>query len=85
MSDVDVATGKVPSTGGDSTYSTTGPASVFDIKNELPDHPPPQCYFWDIMETCTPTQTQQFNNGTAIMENFIMIGYVSNDGTAIYY
>lgn len=80
MSDV----GLVPTTGV-STYSTTGPASVFDIKNEMPKHPPAECYFWDIMGTCTPTQARQFNNGTAIMKDFIMIEYISSNGIAIYY
>lgn len=84
MSDVDVATGRL-STTGSPTYSTTGPASVFDIKSAMPDHPPAECYFWDIMETCTPTQTRMLNNGSAIMKDFIMIGYILTNGTAIFY
>lgn len=84
MSDVDVATGKMP-TIGFPTYSTKGPSSVFSIKSTMPDHPPAECYFWDIMETCTPTQAKMFNNGTAIMKDFVMIGYVSGNGTAVYY
>ncbi|KEF61994.1 uncharacterized protein A1O9_03566 [Exophiala aquamarina CBS 119918] len=84
MSDVDVATGRLPTTDSP-TYSTTGAASVFDIKNAMPEHPPAQCYFWDIMETCTPTQARQFNNGTAIAKDFVMIGYLLDNGTAIYY
>jgi hypothetical protein len=84
MSDVDVATGQLPTTGLP-TYSTTGPASVFDIKSAMPEHPPAECYFWDILETCTPTQTRMLNNGTAIMKDFIMIGYILSNGTAIHY
>lgn len=84
MADVDVATGKLP-TVGLPTYSSTGPASVFSIKNALPDNPPSECYFWDIMETCTPAQAKRFNNGTAVMKDFVMIGYVLDNGTAVHY
>ncbi|ORY69594.1 Alpha/Beta hydrolase protein [Pseudomassariella vexata] len=84
MSEKDVATGSV-STNCEETYSTIGPADISGIKNDLPDPHKPECYFWDIQETCTPEQAQIFGSGRAITENFILIGYVAQNGSAVYY
>lgn len=37
------------------------------------------------METCTPAQAQLFANGSAITENFILVGYTLEDGTRVFY
>jgi hypothetical protein len=37
------------------------------------------------METCTPAQVQLFKNGSAITEDFILVGYTLKDGTKLYY
>jgi len=84
MFDKDVATGDT-STGYGEPYSTAGPDNVFDIQNAFPVQPEPQCYFWDMLETCTPSQEQMMRNGTGIMKDFIMIGYHSYNGSTIYY
>ncbi|KAH0282290.1 alpha/beta-hydrolase [Aureobasidium namibiae CBS 147.97] len=87
--DRDVATGLVSTlpTSNASTYATTGSSSALisvgpAIKFESDA---PSCYLWDIMETCTPAQTQLFKNGSAITEDFILVGYTFGDGTKVFY
>ncbi|KIX10249.1 uncharacterized protein Z518_01330 [Rhinocladiella mackenziei CBS 650.93] len=83
MSNVDVATGKFSTRG--TSYSSKGPSSSFAIKNTIPTHPARTCYFWDILETCTPSQTEMIRNGSAILEDFVMVGYQLVNGTINYY
>ncbi|KAH0154649.1 alpha/beta-hydrolase, partial [Aureobasidium melanogenum] len=89
MFDRDVATGQIStaSASNSSTYATLGNSSALvpigaPIKFESSV---PSCYFWDIMETCTPAQAQLFTNGSAITEDFILVGYVLKDGTKVFY
>ncbi|KIW73072.1 hypothetical protein PV04_01219 [Phialophora macrospora] len=79
MKNLDISIGKVSTTKVED-YHTTGPSSVFSVKNKLPTYAPTQCYLWDIMETCTKDQGMAFANGTAITNDFIMIGTVGADG-----
>jgi carboxypeptidase D len=81
MFNKEVSTGKKPSAG----CSSTGQASVAAIKNKVPTHPVSECYVWDIFQTCTPAQAQMLRNGTALTKDFIMVGYTSANGTAVYY
>jgi hypothetical protein len=82
MFDMDVATGKV---GVDSAYTTSGLSSAF-TKSEMPPHEgPARCYVWDIFETCTPEEEQILGNGTAITENFILVGQILLDGTQSFF
>jgi carboxypeptidase D len=83
MFDKDVATGQKSTARGG--YSTNGPDNVFDITNAIPSHPVSECYLWDIFQTCTELQTDLLRNGTAILEDFIMIGHHTADGTTYYY
>ncbi|KAJ9633743.1 hypothetical protein H2204_006741 [Knufia peltigerae] len=82
MSGVDVATGETLTTSG---ISTKGPQSVFDVKVPVFSHPPPQCYFWDQLETCTASQKEMIRNDTAILKDYIMVGYRNARGVATYY
>lgn len=72
MFDTDVATGTV-STAGNANYSTRGPASSFGFKNVLPESAPPVCYLWALGVTCTDDQIQAVLNGTAIMEDYVVV------------
>lgn len=83
MFDKDVATGQKSTTRGG--YSSNGPDDVFDITNAVPSHPVSECYLWDIFQTCTELQTKLLRNGTAILKDFIMIGYHAADGSTYYY
>ncbi|EAQ88636.1 hypothetical protein CHGG_05255 [Chaetomium globosum CBS 148.51] len=83
MFDKDVATGQ-KSTSHDE-YSTDGPDNVFDITGAVPSHPVSECYLWNIIQSCTELQTDLLRNGTAILKDFIMIGYHAADGTIHYY
>lgn len=82
MSGVDVATGETLTTSG---ISTNGPQSVFDVKVPVFSHPPPQCYFWDQLETCTASQKEMICNDTAILKDYIMVGYRNASGAATHY
>jgi carboxypeptidase D len=86
MFNTDIATGKI-STAGGTTYSSSGPSTVFDIRNAVPVHPHAECYLWDVFQTCTPDQKDMLKNGTAILKDYIMIGFHLADGTgtAQYY
>ncbi|ORX94028.1 Alpha/Beta hydrolase protein [Clohesyomyces aquaticus] len=72
MLNKDVATGS-KCTAGNKSYSSTGPASSFGIKNVLPPMPENECYMWDTVFTCTPEEIQAFANGTAGFEDFVLV------------
>ncbi|KAH8659941.1 Alpha/Beta hydrolase protein, partial [Xylariales sp. PMI_506] len=92
MFDLDVATGtlatNVSSSSDDGSdgaiYSTTGSSSAITLgtKNTpVSFEAQAQCYFWDILETCTPSEKAIFSNGSAITEDWILVGYKLPDGT----
>ncbi|KAH6658956.1 Alpha/Beta hydrolase protein [Truncatella angustata] len=91
MFDRDVATGTESTLpcGGDKNkkvYSTAeGDDDVFHIKNEVPPLPEPECYFWDMYETCTGEQKKIFQSGAAITKDFVLIGYVAANGTEVLF
>lgn len=81
MFNTDVARGKNPS----ANYSTKGPSSAF-TKSEVNAQPGQSpCYLWDILETCTKSQKQILQNGTAIVENFIPVGQKQANGSTVFY
>jgi hypothetical protein len=84
MHNLDVSVGKV-STTKVKEYHTNGPSSVFGIKNKLPAYPATQCYLWDIMETCNTEQKAAFLDGTAVTEDFVLVGTVGKDGNVKRY
>jgi hypothetical protein len=77
----DVATGKNPAAG----FSTTGPDTAFTKSEVPPATGLPPCYLWDVLETCTETQKQILKNGTAIVENFILVGYKRPSGSDVFF
>jgi carboxypeptidase D len=81
MFNTDVATGKKPTTG----YSTTGSNSAFTNSKVPTQDNQAQCYLWDILETCTGVQKQILKNGSAIVEEFILVGYKQADGSKVFY
>ncbi|KAL7893039.1 Alpha/Beta hydrolase protein [Trichoderma sp. SZMC 28014] len=82
MTGADIATGQILT---EANYSTAGPSSSFCIKNTVPQPPKPLCYTWDVLETCTTSQAALLANGTAIVRDFIMVGYVLPNGTEVIY
>jgi hypothetical protein len=64
-----IATGENTIVHGD---SSSGPASSWGIKNMLPPSPPPICYLWLITNTCTPTQIEALQNGTAVVTDYVV-------------
>jgi hypothetical protein len=85
MLNKDVATGKINTAGCGSKYSTKGQASISGILSEMPTPHKPECYFWDMMETCEQEQIGLAAKGSAIFEDFIMTGYTSDNGTIIHF
>lgn len=73
MHNLDVSIGKV-STTKVPDYHTSGPGSVFSVKNPMPKYAPAQCYLWDVLETCTLEQGAALLDGTAKMKDFILVG-----------
>ncbi|KAH8596918.1 Alpha/Beta hydrolase protein [Bisporella sp. PMI_857] len=55
-------------------YTTIGPSSVFNIKNEVPDWPESKCYIL-APDTCTAEQYEQVLNGTVKVKDFIVTEY----------
>lgn len=78
----DVATGKVATISG---YATTGPSSAWTPSEMPPHEEPAHCYVWDIFETCTREEMRILGNGSAITENFILVGSTRSDGTQVFF
>jgi hypothetical protein len=68
----DIATGK-HKTACRSHYGTKGPSSSFGIKNVLPPSRKGDCYVYDAVNTCTPDQLEALLDGSAVVENFIVV------------
>ncbi|KAI0158422.1 Alpha/Beta hydrolase protein [Pestalotiopsis sp. NC0098] len=90
MSNKDVATGTVSTEEGScgaKPYSTSeGLDSIQSVMNDQqPAAHKHECYFWDMYETCSTDEKQMFQNGTAITKDYILIGHVGANGTAIYF
>ncbi|KAI4602361.1 hypothetical protein KJ359_009602 [Pestalotiopsis sp. 9143b] len=90
MSNTDVATGTVSTdreSRGGKPYSTSeGLDSIQSVMNDQqPAAHKHECYFWDMYETCSTAEKQMFKNGTAIAKDYILIGYVGANGTAMYF
>lgn len=69
----DIATGRID-TACNSSYSTQGPASTWQIKNKVPMSPEPQCYILSLESTCTSDQINSVVNNTAIIKDWIVVG-----------
>ena len=82
MFNKDVAT-RWTSLGSTSNYSTTGRSSNFPIKNTVPAPQQATCYIWDILETCTPGQKAMLQNDSAIVKDFLVVGFKSAKETAV--
>lgn len=55
-------------------YKTVGPDNTFHIKNEVPERPESVCYII-TPESCTSEQFEAVANGTAIIKDYVFIGY----------
>jgi carboxypeptidase C (cathepsin A) len=77
MFNTDIATGKISTTKNNS-YSSTGPSSTWQIKNDVLKGPEPVCYTLALGSTCTNDQTESVMNGTALIHDYIVIDKNSN-------
>ncbi|KAJ5795055.1 Peptidase S10 serine carboxypeptidase [Penicillium paradoxum] len=68
----DLATGKID-TAKDRSYTTSGPASTWHIKNKVPESPHPVCYILALESTCTEDQIASVINGTATIRDYIVV------------
>ena len=71
MFNKDVATGTVDVC---DEYSTEGLSEAWTPSELILEDEVASCYIWDIMETCTKEQMQIIANGTAVTENFVLVG-----------
>lgn len=78
MSHVDIASGKLPTSGN---YSTSGPSSTFQDKNKMPEDPPKVCYTLMTLTSCTAQDLQRLANGTAVVKDYIVVGYKEGNTT----
>jgi len=85
MFNKDVATGSEDVGSTSPVYASTGSSSSNMDHSATPTYDTPSCYLWDIMETCTKAQTQMIANGSAILENFILVGYKSQNGADVFF
>ncbi|KAK0622063.1 Alpha/Beta hydrolase protein [Bombardia bombarda] len=83
MSNTDVATGKLSTIAGD--YSSSGPDSVFVANSIVPKEEARDCYLWDVMETCDQKQEEILTSGSAVVKDFILVGYQLANGTEVLY
>ncbi|EEA24475.1 hypothetical protein TMatcc_007577 [Talaromyces marneffei ATCC 18224] len=72
LSNLDIATGNI-STVENATYTTEGPSSTWDVENEPPPMPEPTCYVLALWATCTEDEVGAIANGTALIENYILV------------
>lgn len=70
MSGKDIGTGKREA---DDEYSSQGPETVFDVRHELPETRGIICYLYDAELTCAPNQLKALEEGTAIVEDFVVV------------
>ncbi|KAJ5381249.1 Carboxypeptidase S1 [Penicillium cataractarum] len=68
----DLATGKVD-TAKNRSYSTKGPASTWQFKNQVPESPAPECYILALEATCTEDQIASVVNGTAVIKDYVLV------------
>lgn len=67
----DVATGKI-NLAQNRNYITTGPKSVADVKNKVPEQLENMC-FVRLPESCTDEQLAALANGTAVVKDWIVV------------
>jgi carboxypeptidase D len=71
MFGLDIATGHIKT---DSHYSLNGPRSSWHIKNQvLVENRETVCYTYVATDTCTDEQLKASENGTAVIEDFVII------------
>lgn len=56
-----------------STYSTVGPLSVRNVTNEVPQSKTLECNIWAIYSSCTQEQIAALVNGTAKVDNYVVV------------
>lgn len=67
----DIATGMTELT---ETFKTEGPKTTYHLKNEVLPVPKGLCYVFNMGMTCTAEEIEALHNGTAIVENWHVVG-----------
>lgn len=68
----DIATGKI-SLSSQNTYASDGPLSVRNVSSEVPDLIKNVCVIYDVVPTCTEEQISALADGSAVVENGIVV------------
>ncbi|KAH6971435.1 Alpha/Beta hydrolase protein [Ilyonectria sp. MPI-CAGE-AT-0026] len=69
---LDIATGQVK-IGAGGSYSSKGPSNIFHVKNKLLEGVAPICFLYQAPKSCTNTQLEALEDGTAVVQDFIII------------
>jgi carboxypeptidase C (cathepsin A) len=86
MFNQDVATGTVDILAEES-YSSEGLDSAWTYGDELhlEETDAVNCYVWDVFETCTKEQEKILASGNGITKDFLLVGYVAENGTEVMF
>ncbi|PWY70277.1 alpha/beta-hydrolase [Aspergillus heteromorphus CBS 117.55] len=69
----DIATGRV-NTARNASYTSEGPDSTWQVKNDVPDSPAPTCYLLDLEARCTQEQVERVVGGEAVVKDWVVVG-----------
>lgn len=68
----------------DDFIKTRGLTSAFTNSGTPPPAATARCYLWDVLGTCTEQQTNTLEDGTGIIEDFILVGKKTSDETVVF-
>jgi hypothetical protein len=80
----DISSGLVPLLSTLTPYSSKGPDSSSGFKNTMPVDPKKVCYTYSAYNTCTEEQMERLGNGTAIVRDWVVVGYEEGSGSVYY-
>jgi hypothetical protein len=68
----DVATGEV-ALAANADYASEGPATIYDVTNEVPELEENICFVAEAPITCTDEQLEALLGGTAVIEDWVVV------------
>ena len=74
---LDIATGEA-SIAQNSSYSTTGIANTWSVKDKVPEAESPFCYTYALSSTCTDDQYSSVLDGSAMIQDYVVIDNITS-------
>lgn len=75
----DIATGNEDTYTDGKAYQSEGPSDTWAHRNEIPPQPQHFCYVLDPYTLCSDEEIESITNGTALVENYILVDQNSTD------